>query len=297
MNTHTTLPPRIVGSKARVYNAFDAVIMMLLPRAKMYRALERSIRSDQEKLLALETGAARNIRRVYGRDPSFSAYASVPAQFCLIHLDAFGENPFHPVARAAAADLARVFQWLKIADIFVDDAGGLRVANLQRLGDLVHERVAPGSDVELFLVEGYAGMPPVWRSYLSEAYRCETQQYEVGDAQRLVLRGEQSLALGELQYEILRDRFESLPLRAKSFFRLSAKAAGYLDDWRDFQIDRASGYGYRADFRRKLFFAAIKYTWESVKILKGRERRRHFQCLALAGLYMVRQFLGVRRPT
>lgn len=282
-----------------LYKIIDGIANGIFPRVSAYRALGETVRElhkDAMQDTSLQD-SSKTFLHCQSQKPDFRSYWEVPAQYCLIHVDVFGEDQFSQKAIEAVAEVGRVFQWLKAADDLVDRGKTSREESLYYLNDLLDRTKNPKSELETFIVEEYGRIHPRGREYLPQVYVAELRQCTNKDKTRYLWRGISGALLGKLQYALLKEFLPSLPSRTEEFFSFNGIAAAYFDDLKDFSLDRANNQGYSTDMRSRLFFGFLSNTLQSLQLLRPDERAKHFSFLILGGLYQLREFMQIQERT
>lgn len=293
---------RIEQAIGKSYLAFDNLVLKIWPRVEYYRQLGKEVSVVRKVKLAEISEElsepARQYLSIVQDVPAFLAYWEVQAQYCLIHIDAFGFNANSTLAHEAAADVGRVFQWLKAADMMVDDNKTLRLENLSKIKDLTQGNVKPDTLAEHYIAEEAQVFNGNIRGYVFDWINEEVAKIKAPtEGEKVIRRKNIGQLLGELEYEILKKSIPRIPDHAKQFFAFDGIAAACFDDLKDFAIDRELGQGYDIKTSPILLLNFIHNTYKSFTVLSPEEGERHAMFLTLGGLYQVRELIGVQERT
>ncbi len=283
-----------------IHNLVDKAIVSAWPRVQYYRDLGVDVVHDREMALhpgtlSLEAQTYLTTRNV---ETAFRAYWTVPAQFCLIQVDVFGEDAHTPAARKGVQEIGRVFQWLKAADDFVDEQGDSRVRNLENLYTLLQAEREPATGAESYILEVHKSFDRDTKNRLNTVYQNELRQCNAtNDEERYRARAEVGKTLGRSEAEILKMYVEGLPDSITPFLELTGVGGAYFDDFKDFDLDKNKGYGYETNMRRKLLSGFATNLTRAMRMLTFQQARRECAFLALGGLYQVRELIGMQERT
>lgn len=284
-----------------LYDLIDKAVISLIPKVEFYRTFAKIARQGRIKDISKKQElfpAAKRYFEKRANDADFKAYWDVPAQYCLIHVDVFGQDAKSKEARDAVAEIGRTFQWIKSVDDFVDEEKGSRLVNLMSLVDLlILEKNLITRAAGHFAKENYDSLTEDIRSQFWKVYQEELLQCTQKDDVRYAHRGNTGYLLGQLEFKILKKHLPSFPDKAEKFLALNGKAAAYFNDFKDFELDRQKGYGYRTNMRPALLAGCLENTIKGFKLLSASEKPKHFAFLVLGGLYQLRELIGIQERT
>lgn len=114
--------------------------------------------------------------------------------------------------------------------------------------------------------------------------------------ERLESRIDMGDCSGEIEYYHLASSFKDFPESYKKFQKLRGRAAILFDDFKDFDIDKAKGLGYRDITRKKIGADFIKEFVKSYLALPfwSWDKNKYLAFSILAGLFHVREMIGVK---
>lgn len=287
--------------KEKLYWALDGILTTLWPRIQAYRDLGVPLQAQrQAAVAALElSDIAREYVARKETDAGFTAYWEVCAQFTIIHADAIGFNPHSDEVQTAAKQAGRVFQWMKAADDCVDQEGTKRQAALSELYDIIIGTKGPQTDAEHYVKKEWEKFPREMQQCLRQVYTLEHRILSAAtDKDRMDARGEFGRVAAEIYIKTYERNGLELSDNDKKFLQEESAAASYLDDFKDFSLDRQAGHGYREEVtRQKLRNLWLIGMYKAQTYLTLRQKMRHYAFLALGGLYQMREIIGIKART
>ena len=284
-----------------LYDLFDKAIVSVLPKVNYYRSFAKIVKKDRIDKVSKGINLSEPAKQYLSKrenDSAFNAYWDVLAQYCLIHADVFGQEINSKNTRGAVAEVGRIFQWVKAADDLVDESPGLRPKNLIALDNLVRGAREPIIPAENFVKETYDSFNNSTKDILARIYEEEMSQHTGDDNEHYLHRGDEGYLFGQLEFKILKEFMPDFPGKTEEFFALSGKAATYFDDFKDFDLDRRNGCGYKnPDMRLVLLSSYLKIACDRFIHLSASEKPKHFAFLVLGGLYQLRELIGIQERT
>lgn len=281
------------------YKKLDDFVLRVNPRVAGYRKLGEGLSEIREKRIRSNRSLSPEASEyILGKidDPKFRAYWSVMAQYSLAVTDIFGQNPSLYDSRTAAERVGDWAHWLAAYDQ-VSESESFQLHGASLVDRLLNGRATSKGPAESFLVEEYHGMTYPVRAYMQEVTDLELMMATAPDQSKYNLRGEVGRVIGLAQYEVMKGSLPRLPERASEFLALNGVATVYFDDLKDFSKDRNEGTGYQYEMRPRLFSGAVRNMARAFTLLLPLERKRHIAFCELAGLFQLRELLGMKERT